>query len=197
MSLLHLAYIIARRRIVSAWQLELVLFLGILLSVALLASSVVFSNLLAEAALRRALQEASAEEINFWVRVFNDLEDPTISNQRASLYQSGIEFVDERVTTPFRPFLENQAHILETATFFYSGHEHLELPNDAQPQQVSPQFVDGDLQHQIGGEGIAQGFLGSRPLAFNQLDVALVWGARRTRMAGSSGSLEAGVIRNV
>ena len=64
MSLLHLAYIIARRRIISSWQLELVVFLGILLSVALLASSVVFSNLLAEAALRRTLQEAMPEDVN-------------------------------------------------------------------------------------------------------------------------------------
>ncbi|MFQ6028958.1 MAG: FtsX-like permease family protein, partial [Dehalococcoidia bacterium] len=134
MSLLHLAYVIARRRIVSAWRLELVLFVGILLSVALLSSSVVFSDLLAEAALRRALQEAPPEQSNFLVRVFNDLEDPTIASQRTSLYQNGINFVDNRVTARFQPFLENQAHLLETATFFFSGHDQLELPNESRPR---------------------------------------------------------------
>ncbi|HZA24418.1 MAG TPA: hypothetical protein VFA32_17765, partial [Dehalococcoidia bacterium] len=85
MSLLHLAYIIARRRIVSSWKLELVVFLGIVLAVALLGSSVVFSNLLAEAALRRTLQEATSEEVNIWVRVFNDLDDPRVTG-RAPVY---------------------------------------------------------------------------------------------------------------
>ena len=48
-ALSRLGYIIAVRRIVSAWWLELVLFAGILLGVSLLASGVIFSDMLAEA----------------------------------------------------------------------------------------------------------------------------------------------------
>ena len=134
MSFLHLAYIIARRRISAAWRLELVLFLGILLSVALLSGSVVFSDLLAEAALRRALQEADAEEVNFWVRTYQNLEEPSIASQRTSVYQSGINFVDERVTPIFSPYLEGQARLLETSTFFFSGDSRFDLPQDSRPR---------------------------------------------------------------
>ena len=48
-ALARLGYIIAVRRIISAWWLELVLFAGILLAVSLLASGVIFSDMLAEA----------------------------------------------------------------------------------------------------------------------------------------------------
>ena len=48
------------------------MFLGILLAVALLSSSVVFSDLLSEAALRSSLQKATPEQVNLRVRVFNN-----------------------------------------------------------------------------------------------------------------------------
>jgi ABC-type lipoprotein release transport system permease subunit len=133
MSLLRLAYIIARQRIVSSWRLELVLFLGIVLAVALLSSSVVFSDLLAEAALRRTLQQATPEEANFWVRSFNDLDDPRISG-RTPVYQRSVEFVAERVESRFQPFLEDQMRLLETATFFFAGHPQLEQANEVRPR---------------------------------------------------------------
>ena len=134
MSFLQLAYTMARRRIATAWRLELVLFLGILLSVALLSSSVVFSDLLAEAALRRALREAAAEDVNFWVRIFQNLEEPSIAEQRTSLYQAGNEFVQERVTDTFEPYLENHARILETSTFFFAGDPRFNVHRDARPR---------------------------------------------------------------
>ena len=134
MSFLQLAYIMARRRIATAWRLELVLFLGILLSVALLSSSVVFSDLLAEAALRRTLREARAEEVNFWVRIFQNLEEPTIAEQRASVYQSSIELVGRQVTALFEPHLEDHARLLETATFFFTGDPRFNVHRDARPR---------------------------------------------------------------
>ncbi len=134
MSFLQLAYSIARRRIAAAWQLELVLFLGILLSVAILSGSVVFSDLLAEAALRRALQEAPAEEVNFWVRIYHHLEEPATAARRDSVYQSAVDFVEERVNRPFRPYLEGEARLLETATFFFGGAARFDLPNETRPR---------------------------------------------------------------
>ncbi len=133
MSLLHLAYIIARRRIVTSWRLELVLFLGILLAVALLSSGVVFSDLLAETALRRVLTQASKEEANILVRVFNSLDHPDLTG-RTSRYQNSVDFVDQRVTSRFQPYMEGQARHLQTATFFFSGHSQLELENDIRPR---------------------------------------------------------------
>ncbi len=134
MSFLHLAYIIAWRRISAAWRLELALFLGIVLSVALLSSSVVFSDLLAEVALRRTLQEAKADEVNFWVRVYQNLEEPSNASKRASRYQSGINFVEEQVSSTFRPYLEGEARLLETATFFFTGDARFDLPQDFRPR---------------------------------------------------------------
>lgn len=134
MSFLQLAYSIARRRIAAAWRLELALFLGILLSVAILSGSVVFSDLLAEAALRRALQEAPAEEVNFWVRIYHHLEEPATAARRDSVYQSAVDFVEERVNGPLRPYLEGEARLLETATFFFGGEARFDLPQEVRPR---------------------------------------------------------------
>ena len=133
MSLLHLAYIIARRRIASSWRLELVLFLGILLAVALLSSGVVFSDLLAETALRRVLTQASKEEANMLVRVFNDLDDPNLTG-RTPLYQNSVDFVDQKVTSRFEPYIKGHVRHLQTATFFFSGRPHLEFDIDLRPR---------------------------------------------------------------
>ncbi len=134
MSFLQLAYTMARRRIATAWRLELVLFLGILLSVALLSSSVVFSDLLAEAALRRTLRQAEPSEVNFWIRIFHNLEESSISSRRASVYQSSIEFVEERVTPIFEPHLAGKARLLETSTFFFTGAPRFNVEQDARPR---------------------------------------------------------------
>ena len=153
MSLLNLAYIIARRRIVSAWRLELVLFLGIMLSVSLLSSGVVFSDLLAEAALRRAMRQATPEEANLLVRVFNDLDAPRIQG-RTSSYQKGMDFMAWRFQPQFERFLAGRSHLLETSTFFYSGHPQLELPNNRRPRgkiQYMSGLVDSPYAELVDG----------------------------------------------
>lgn len=142
MAFLQLALLLARRRIAAAWRPELVLFLGILLSVAILAGSVVFSDLLAAAALRRALQDAPAEEVNFWIRIFHNLEEPATTARRDSPYQSAIEFVEGQVSPRFHPYLDDQARLLETATFFFGGPARFD-----QPQAVRPR---GRVQYMTG-----------------------------------------------
>ncbi len=138
MSLLHLAYVIARKRLTANWQLELALLLGILLAVALLSSSVVFSDLLAEAALRRALQEATPEQANIWVRVFNDLDDPDVQG-RASRYETSVRFVDERVAPRLEGVTASSIRLFETSTFYFAGHPQLELDDLLRPR--------GKIQH--------------------------------------------------
>ena len=134
MSLLRLAYIIALRGIISSWKLEMILFLGILLAVTLLASGVVFSDLLAEAALRRALDRSTPQEVNFTVRVNSVLEDPSTTSRRATTHQQGLDFVDQRVDPQFGPYLRDRSRLLETATFFFAGHPDLELADNVRPR---------------------------------------------------------------
>ena len=134
MPLLRLAYIIALRRTISSWKLETALFLGVVLAVALMSSGVVFSNLLEEAALRRALNDATPEQANLSVDVFNDLDDPSAVSRRFSVYQAGLDFVDRRVYERFEPYLEDHSHLFQTSTFFFEGAPRLELDNTIRPR---------------------------------------------------------------
>ncbi len=76
MSLLRLSYVIAVRRTISNWRLEMVLFLGIVLAVTLMSSGIIFSDLLAEAALGHALSQATPEDANFRVRITSNSSVP-------------------------------------------------------------------------------------------------------------------------
>ena len=134
MSLLQLAYVVALRRIISHWRLELVLFLGIALAVALMSSGVVFSDLLAETALRRAMEQATEEEANFSIWTSNKLDDPSYVSREASAYQGSVDLVEQRVAEPFKPYLRDHARLFETSTFFFAGHSQLELENNVRPR---------------------------------------------------------------
>ena len=130
----RLAYIIAVRRIISGWGLELILFLGMLMAVALLSSAVIFSNLLAEAALRHALSEATPEQANFWVRVFSGQDAPPTTEGRNSLYKYTLDFAEDRIAARVKPHLRDQGRFFETSTFFFTGHPLLELDNEVRPR---------------------------------------------------------------
>ena len=104
-SLIIAALAVAAKRIISGWKLEIVLFLGIVLAVALMSSGVIFSNLLAEAALRHTLAQANPEEANFWVRAFSGQDSPLSTEGRTSEYVARNRFNDEKVADRFRPCL--------------------------------------------------------------------------------------------
>ena len=139
MSLLPLAYIIALKRTISGWRLELVVFLGVLIAVALMSSGVIFSDLLSEAALSHSLDQASAEEANFLVRTFIGQDAPPTVEGRVAAYQADLDFAEQRVASRLQPYSRDQAHLLETSTFFFKGHSQLELPDDTRPR--------GDIQY--------------------------------------------------
>ena len=151
MPLLRLAYIIALRRTISNWKLETALFLGVVLAVALMSSGVVFSKLLEEAALRRALNDATPEEANISVDVFNDLDDPSTVSRRFSVYQAGLDFVDRRVYERFEPYLEDRSHLFQTSTFFFEGAPRLELDNTIRPRGKI-QYMTGLVPDSYGTE---------------------------------------------
>ena len=138
LSLLNLGYVLTIRRIYSNWLIELVLFLGILLGVTLLCSGVVFSNVLAEAALRTTLTNITKEQANILVRVFNDLDEPNLSG-RTPRYENSVNFVDQQISMKLAPYVSRIGRHLQTATFFFKGHTHLELENELRPR--------GQIQH--------------------------------------------------
>ena len=134
MSLLRLAYVVALRRTIFNWKLEMVLLLGILLAVALMSSGVIFSNLVAEAALGHTLNRATPEEANFQVWSFIGREAPAGVEGRTSAYQSRLEVIDRQVGARFNPYLSDRARLLEAPTFFFKGHPQLELEDELRPR---------------------------------------------------------------
>lgn len=142
LSLYRFAYTVAVRKVFSHWRLELHLFLGIVLAVTLMSSVVIFSDLVAEASLRHTLQQAEPEEANFLVRTFSGSEAPPTGPGRLSHYQAKLEFGERQVTSRFRPYMREQARFLETATFFFRGHPHLELGDEVRPRGPI-KYIDG------------------------------------------------------
>ncbi len=133
-SLLRFAYVMAVGRAVSGWRLEAVLFGSILLAVALMASGVIFSNLLANAALRGELVQAAEEDVNFWVRSFSSRDDPQDVEGRRRAFKDREVFVEQQLIEPFVPYLREHSRYLETATFFFQGRPNLELDKDTRPR---------------------------------------------------------------
>ena len=134
MSILHLGYVLARRRLMSSFRIELTVLLGVTLAVVLLSSAVVFNDLLAETALRRTLTESESSDVNIWVRVFNDLDDPRTATVASDRYARAKQFVAQRFVPPMVEAIAAASMQVETATFYFSGRPNLDLPNDARPR---------------------------------------------------------------
>jgi len=103
MPMIRFAYVMAVRRAVSGWRLEAVLFGGILLAVALMASGVIFSDLLSNASLRHELLEATPEQVNISVRSFSSQDEPSSAPGRLRVYQERLAFAENRMAAPFAP----------------------------------------------------------------------------------------------
>ena len=134
MPMIRFAYVMAVRRAVSGWRLESVLFVGILLAVALMASGVIFSDLLSNASLRHELLRAPAEEVNITVRSFSSQDEPSTTAGRRRVYQERLDFARNEIATVFAPYINEQARVIDTATFYFKGHPQLELDNEVRPR---------------------------------------------------------------
>ena len=132
-AILNLGYVLARRRLMSSFRIELTVLLGVTLAVVLLSSAVVFNDLLAETALRRTLTDADSSDVNMWVRVFNDLDDPRTATAASDRYRNAQRFVAQRVLPPLGDAVGAASFQVETATFYFTGRDNLDLPNDVQP----------------------------------------------------------------
>ena len=133
-AILNLGYVLARRRLMSSARIELTVLLGVTLAVVLLSSAVVFNDLLAETALRRALSEADSGDVNIWVRVFNDLDDPRTATSASDRYLNAQWFVGQRVLPPLGDAVGAVSFQAETSTFYFTGRPHLDQPNDVRPR---------------------------------------------------------------
>lgn len=133
-AILNLGYVLARRRLMSSFRIELTVLLGVTLAVVLLSSAVVFNDLLAETALRRALADAEPGNVNIWVRVFNDLDDPRTATPASDRYLTSHQFVAQRVLPPLGDAVGALSFQIETATFYFTGRPNLDLPNDVRPR---------------------------------------------------------------
>ena len=145
-AILNLGYVLARRRLMSSFRIELTVLLGVTLAVVLLSSAVVFNDLLAETALRRTLAEAESGDVNIWVRVFNDLDDPRVASAASDRYRNSQRFVSQRVMPPLGDTIGEASFQVETATFYFTGRPNLDLPNDVRPRgrvQYLSGFQDG------------------------------------------------------
>ena len=210
-ALVRFAYVMALRRAISGWRLESVLFGGILLAVALMASGVIFSELLSNAALRHALAEAEPNEANFWVRSFSSQDDPRSVEGRRSAFQARQAFTQEQVASPFEPYLESQSRYMETATFFFEGHPQLELDNEVRPRgavvhmtELFPErvrLVQGEWPGRPGGSAapldVAVDALGAELLALNVGDVMGVYPAASFTNPSSTPVRIAGIFERV
>ena len=132
--ILRFAYVMAIGRAVSSWRLEAVLFGGILLAVALMASGVIFAELLANAALRDALSRSEPRDVNIKVRTFSSQDDPPDVEGRWAAFRARDEFVRANVQEPFSDYLKDDTRLIKSATFFFQGRPNLELDNDSRPR---------------------------------------------------------------
>ena len=146
-AILNLGYVLARRRLMSSFRIELTVLLGVTLAVVLLSSAVVFNDqFCAETALRRTLAEAESGDVNIWVRVFNDLDDPRVASAASDRYRNSQRFVSQRVLPPLGDTIGQASFQVETATFYFTGRPNLDLPNDVRPRgrvQYLSGFQDG------------------------------------------------------
>lgn len=142
MSILQLAYVIALRRAISNWKLEIVLFLGMILAVSLMSSGVIFSDLLEEAALSRTLEQTTPEQVNFTVRTYNGLEDSSLVSKQDSVYLDGLDTVEQYVSAPLQSYLQSEALLFQTLPFFFEGHPQLKMSDNIRPR--------GKISHMTG-----------------------------------------------
>ena len=134
MPMIRFAYVMAVRRAVTGWRLEAVLFGGILLAVALMASGVIFSDLLSNASLRHALQEATPKETNVSMRSFSSQDESSTTSGRRAAYQDRLNFAQENVSSVLSPYMAEEALVLDTATFYFEGRPGMDVNNDSRPR---------------------------------------------------------------
>ena len=125
-ALIKFAVLIALRRTFSDWRLQVAAAFGMLLAVALMASGVIYSQALAETALRNTLLNVPEEDLNITFRTFHNLERPALDATE--------RYVEERIRRPLSPYAGNDVLLIQTSTLFLSGLPQLDVDNSSRPR---------------------------------------------------------------
>ena len=111
-SLARFATLIAMRRAAADWRLQSAAGFGMVLAVALMAATVIYSTALAETALRHTLNGVPDEEVNLSLRAFHALERPT--------FNSTSGFVDDRVQGSLSAYLQDTTLLVQTSPLYFT-----------------------------------------------------------------------------
>ncbi len=125
-ALAKFAVLIALRRTFSDWRLQAAAAFGMLLAVALMASGVIYSQALAETALRNTLLNVPEEDLNITFRTFHNLERPALDATEG--------YVEERIRRPLSPYAGDDVFLIQTSTLFLSGLPQLDVDNSSRPR---------------------------------------------------------------
>lgn len=125
-ALIKFAVLIALRRTFSDWRLQVAAAFGMLLAVALMASGAIYSQALAETALRNTLLNVPEEDLNITFRTFHSLERPAL--------EATERYVEERIRRPLSPYAGNDVLLIQTSTLFLSGSAQLDIDNSSRPR---------------------------------------------------------------
>ena len=125
-ALIKFAVLIALRRTFSDWRLQVAAAFGMLLAVALMASGVIYSQALAETAIRNTLLNVPEEDLNITFRTFHNLERPVLDATE--------RYVEERIRRPLSPYAGNDVFLIQTSTLFLSGSPQLDVDNSSRPR---------------------------------------------------------------
>ena len=125
-ALIKFAVLIALRRTVSDWRLQAAAAFGMLLAVALMASGVIYSQALAETALRNTLLNVPEEDLNITFRTFHNLEIPAV--------EASERYVEEQIRRPLSPYVGEDLLLIQTSTLFLSGLPQLDVENSIRPR---------------------------------------------------------------
>ncbi|MEK7777631.1 MAG: hypothetical protein AAB303_03285, partial [Chloroflexota bacterium] len=120
--LVRFAALVAVRRSRADWRIQTSVAFGILLAVTLMAAGTIYSNALAETALRYTLANADPNQLNLTVTAYQALE--------RSAFGSAQRVVEERVRQPQASYMRFHSLLVRTSTLYFSLQPVLELPEE-------------------------------------------------------------------
>lgn len=133
-ALLRPASLVAARRLAGDWRLQGAVGLGMALAVTLMASGVIYSELLRESALQHTLATSPADDVNYSIRAFGPLD--------RAVFSANNRYVEQQAYPRLRPYLRGRSALIETPTFYFVGRSEWEGANSERPR--------GHLQYHAG-----------------------------------------------
>lgn len=135
-ALLSAAALLARRRLRADWRLQAAVAFGMVLAAALLASGVIYSAVLRQAALRHTLVTSPDQSVNLRVEAFSPPD--------LTLFSTHDALVQREAYRPLKPYLVGQALFIQTPTFFFTGRDEWASPEGSRPRGPLQSFTGLD-----------------------------------------------------